>query len=647
MASVEKDTSEVEKYKSDFESFFANTEGSRAASKLTRDFYDQKQWTTEELKILQDRNQVPVQFDYIAEQIDWLTGMQIDSLQDPKAFPRNQDDEGAAQAVTDALRYVSDNTNLQDKCSDSFEEYLLEGVCASIIEVSENSKGEFIIDVNRIPWDRLYYDTHSRNNDFSDIRWAGQSIWMDVAEAQELYPEKSVEIEEVAMSNNLTAGEHDDRGGDKGFSWADKKNKRIRICQHYFLEKDVWHMVHFSGELILFDKVEVGLKDAEGEPAMPIKIRSAYVDRENNRYGYGSKLVDPQREINARRSKGLFLLSSKQIILEEGAVTDPSSLKRELKKPDGVAIVNPGALTNGQMEILPSGDMASGQMAMYQDAVNKMDRFGANASMQGDVDSMSGVALGMAQAGGSIQLRRLMNGFKAYKLEIYRGMWGAIKQHWDAEKWVRVTDSEDNLKWVGLNQNVTLQKHLEELTEDGDAEAQDTLQRLQQAEDPRLGNVIEIRNQVAQLDIDVILDENVDTINAQQQQFVALTELARVQPDQVPFEVMLELSAIDNKRQIKDMLKGDKQQARAQAEFAQLQQQLQDALQQLEMAGIEADNANTVADTQLKVAKAQEANASAQKDVEDTRLVGAKANQVELENRLLVNAPDITPQVFT
>jgi hypothetical protein len=60
------------------------------------------------------------------------------------------------------------------------------------------------------------------------------------------------------------------------------------------------------------------------------------------RYGYTERFIDPQGEINHRRSKGLYMLSSAQVLAEQGAVKDKDAILRELRKAQGYIEFGPG-----------------------------------------------------------------------------------------------------------------------------------------------------------------------------------------------------------------------------------------------------------------------------------------------------------------
>jgi hypothetical protein len=103
---------DVSKFDRQFRSFLTATQEARNNAERDRDFVDLKQWTTEEKATLVVRGQAPVVFDYVRAQTDYFIGMERDSRQDPKAFPRTQEHEDAADACTDAIRYVADKNDL-------------------------------------------------------------------------------------------------------------------------------------------------------------------------------------------------------------------------------------------------------------------------------------------------------------------------------------------------------------------------------------------------------------------------------------------------------------------------------------------------------------------------------------------------------
>lgn len=226
-----------------------------------------------------------------------------------------------------------------------------------------------------------------------------------------------------------------------------------------------------------------------------------------------------------------------------------------------------------------------------------------------------------------MQSARLKDLHKDWKVRIYKQIWLRIRQFWDAPMWVRVTDDENNLKWVGLNQPVTVGMEMLEAAKAGDQQAAEMLRAAIAENDPRLMQRIQgpgsVRNPVATMGVDIIIDESPDTMNVQEDQFRTLAELAKVYgPQAVPFTALIEMSAMPQKRRVLEMLKpqGDPMAAQLQAMQGQLvQMQAQAAL--------------------------QESQAKAAKTMADARQSAAKAEQIEMETQLVRSLPDLTPNV--
>ena len=163
----------VEQLRTQFEEFEDSTNEARALSEKARDYRDLKQWTGEQLEELKRRKQAPLVIPKIPAKVDFLVGLERQQRSDPRAFPRTQDHEQAADAVTDALRYVADNTEFDQVASEVFEQGLIvEGYAGAIIE-PVMKRGQVEIEVNFIPFDRCYYDPYSRKRDFSDASYLG------------------------------------------------------------------------------------------------------------------------------------------------------------------------------------------------------------------------------------------------------------------------------------------------------------------------------------------------------------------------------------------------------------------------------------------------------------------------------------------
>jgi hypothetical protein len=542
-------------YVREFETSEEATQDSRKLAERDRDYYDEKQWTAEEKSALEKRGQPAVTYNRIKRKVNALLGLEKSTRKDPKAFPRNPDDEAAAQAATDAIRYVCEDSRWDDKRSLAAKELAVEGTCAVMVGV-RRGKGGIDPDIRRISWDRFYYDAHACEFDFTDASYMGVVIWMDMDKALARWPDAK-DVLETTMASYSTAETYDDKP--KWQMWADYKRKRVRICEHYCLGTDGWTFSLFTKAGFIVEPQPSPYLGDDGEPECPIKAVSLYIDRDNNRYGEVRTMIGPQDDFNKRRSKSLHLISQRQVRISQNVQMDAREVRKELSRPDGVFVGD-----KDDVEVLPTNDMAAANLQLMQLAGQEMELLGPNAALQGKADQgMSGRAILAQQQGGMNEAATYLDCIRVLSLAVYRSVWSRIQQHWTGERWVRVTDNEQNLRFVGLNQAKTALQMMAEkmgITKEtlpqAMQEAPQMVQQLQAfAADPRSQQVVAVENNVAELDVDIVVDEGIDTPTVEAEQFDTLLKMVGTGAIPIPPDVLIEASSLRNKDRLLEMLK--------------------------------------------------------------------------------------------
>jgi len=543
-----------------------NTLHSRSMSEKSRDYYDSIQWTPEEVSKLKKQKQSATVINRIKPKMDGLMGMERVNKTTAKAFPRTPKHQGAATAASEAIRFVLQDNMYADCRSSSWDNLIIEGTCGAEILVKKSGvKGDdFKIVIRNLMWDRLVYDSFSRRKDFSDARFLGQVVWMDYDEALAMYPGT-----EDILEN--TIGGNSDTWDDKP-RWADGTRRRVKIVELYYRQDGEVHYACFTrGGFLKAPKVSPYVNE-EGETEWPYEFASVFVTRECERYGAVLQLLDIQDEINKRRSKALHLMSVRQVRWERGAVEDINKARQELAKPDGVIETTPGM----EFEILKTGDMATAQFNLLTEAKQEIDAVSYSAAAAGkETRSMSGVALRSREMASQTELAPMFDVLKNYDVRIYRKVWNRIKQYWKAEKWIRVTDDENNLKFVGLNKPMTAGEQLMQKAQAAVQAGQmppEQLQQLQQriAQDPSMQQIVGTENDIAELDMDIIIDDAPDAITTQAEDFAVLGEMVK-SGFQMPAEAVIEASPLASKDKILKMMREQRQQAVP----PQVQQQMQ------------------------------------------------------------------------
>lgn len=594
-----------------FEASEEATRDARQKAERDRDYYDGKQWTSDDIAVLERRKQPVVTYNRIQRKIDFLSGLERQQRKDPKAFPRTPKDEEAADAATDAIRFACDDEQWDDKRSAAWDNILIEGTCAVMVGVKQG-RGGYDPAIIPIPWDRFFYDHASSRIDFADARYMGIVTWYDYDAALRKWPNAKDALE-GSLAQDRDTETYDDKPKDK--VWGDAKRRRVRVIEMFHLEGQ-WMRCVFTFGGYLEEPSASPYLDEDGQPENPIKARSLYIDRDNNRYGAVRVLISPQDEVNMRRSKGLHLITMRQVRASRAVSEDTETIRREMAKPDGIIMAE-----DGEFEILPSNDMAAANFQLLQEAKNEIDLLGANAALSGkNENDMSGRAILAQQQGGMVEVARMFDRLRSLSIEVYRSIWNRIRQVWTEERWVRITDDERNLRFVGLNQKVTVSMLAEEVAKgdpaaiqkaaqivgmpimqafmQGDPQAQTALGLFVQQNGQQ---VIETRNAVNELDVDIVIDEGMDTPTVQAEQFDAIVKMLPAMGPLAQSPQMLaavvEASSLRNKDKILEMLE--------QSQAAPPPDPMMEQMKQLQVAGAAAQVENTQADTAKKLADAQ------------------------------------------
>jgi hypothetical protein len=547
----------------DYKKMFADARDlladNRKEQQIDDDYYHGYQLTPEERRVLQKRKQPDTVFNRYRKSINGTLGVLQGGETDPRAYGRNPGvDEDAADVVSKTLRFVADLNDFHELRLRCAYDYLVPGTCAALVEVGEDNRPK----LTQIRWEEFFHDPRSRMWDFSDARYMGIAKWMYADDLTRMYPDKAKEIEDTLGSTGpITIDDtFGDRPRDSLSNWVDARKRRLMVVEIYHREGQGWLRCVFHAGGILEASPSPYL-DQKKQPECAIVAQSCYVDRENNRMGVGRDLRTPQDEFNKRRSKLLHETSNRQMqampndMGQLALATDADTVRLEAARPDG--IIPPGWMP------VQRADIFTGQVNLLQMAEAELDRQGPNpAILARSASSASGRSKQVDQQAGLTEDAVVYKGIHAWEMRMYRAMWNRCRQYWTAPDYIRVTDDLKSPQFIGINQPRT-GTQIGRNPETGMPEIQQV--------------VLGYENQLAELDVDIVLDVVPDTAALADEQFQALTELAKMYgPQEVPFDDLLEVSSIPNKRELIEKRKARAEQASQQGGQGQ-QMQLQAA----------------------------------------------------------------------
>lgn len=560
-----------------FRAFETNKSKELEEARVARQYYHDKQWTDGEIERLRQRGQQATVRNRIKRKVDFLVGVEQRLRRDPKAYPRTPQHENDADTATAALRYVCDDNLWPSVSSEAMHKGLVSGIGAVFIGI-EGQDPKLI----EVPEDRFFYDPRSIKPDFSDARYMGLHLWFDTDEAKERWPDRAELIEQMMDA---------DGGGtttsiveqDRDQQWGDFENRRIRVVEFWEKRPKGWYFCFFTGNVELESGVSPYL-DENGRPDCPYEAWSPWIDEKGTRYGIVRTLKSIQDEVNYSASKMLHRISVRQMFYKDGAVEDVDDFSKQMARPDGKLKIAPHA--EWGKDVGPVDDMKAlqGEAERHQLAVQEMENYGPNPGLVGQgqgVDGASGRALLAQRDSGMTEMQPIFERQREWKLRCYRKMWARVRQAWNAERFIRVTDDSNAIQFVPINSYQM---------------------------DPMSGQ-IQAQNVVAEIDVDISLDEGPDTITMNEELMDQFTKLGEAAMSPLGM-IVLELSNTPKKDQLKKMIEEGMQAMQPGPDPALAMKA------DIEKAKIDADAARFQAEQEAKVADAQREDAKAAREAE-------------------------------
>mgnify|MGYP006921334459 CR=1 FL=1 len=567
----------LEKSKKAYLDYLGNKTNEIEEQKEARRYYHGAHWTEKQLKVLKARRQPPSTRNRINRKIDGTIGLIERLRQDPKAYPRTPKQDQGAELATAVLRYVLDEQDWKSISPEVGRDAAIDGIGGIQIEIEAGDHGDPEVGLAIVEPDSFFYDPRSYKPDFSDARYMGEGKWLDVDTACDMFPDQADAIKAGCGGADSDLTSNPDRE-QKWFSF-DGTKRLVRMVDIWYQHKGVWCWMMFTGSIVLMEG-ESYLVDEKNKTICKYIMFSCNVDHDGDRYGFVRNMKSTQDSFNYKHSKLNHILASKRLILSAGAVTDIEKTRQEYARADGVVVINAKDVNEGMKADDQSFDFA-GWSKLLEDDKQELDNFGPNQALIGDIQNQSGRAIQLLQQAGMAELGPYILGYRGWKLRVYRAVLPIVQKYWTAERFIRVTDNEGLAQFIQINGT---------------------------GKDPQTGYPTMV-NALGSLDVDIILDEGPDTVNAQADVYETLSQVlpaiaGMLTPPQAQaaVKVLLDTSALPSsaKKEFRD------------ASQAQQPDPLQQRAAAAEVAGKEADVIETRSKAMLNMASAQEKGAPRQ-----------------------------------
>lgn len=398
-----------------FEDLVDHYEKSHAESHRASRFYHntdcEGQWEREDLDYLRKNQRLALTFNVLRTKIETFLGMYADAQRVPVVSATGSDTL-AAEVIDAVKEEVLKDANYQSLAARMLKSGTIDGECSLQIEVLPSNDGPEWVKVvlHRLLSYEVMWDKASVEPDRSDARHVFCYRWLDEAEFTVEYPEHAEEFHALKGAptegddNSYRFGEFDTahsshstfdyRSDTNSRYYYDRRENKIRVIRYEYrrMEKIKFAINLETGEKFKIENdkmrkrvdtaiaigVPMQIVEATEEPTrvcefigstllaefdeagpfegFSIVPYSFEVDEETGTpYGLARNLFDPQMEFNKARTLDLELTAQATTpgtIAEVDAIPDRTNYEMERRRPNGIALVAKGALSDGSPKVI-------------------------------------------------------------------------------------------------------------------------------------------------------------------------------------------------------------------------------------------------------------------------------------------------------
>lgn len=477
----------------------------QSASRLERmeahEYYDGEQWTQEDKDEIEERGQDPMIFNLCKPTVDWIVGTEKRTRVDHRVLPRTQDDAKGAEVKTKLLKYIADVNKSVFERSTAFHDTTISGLGWIETGIEEDSENNEPLFYRYEDWRNVWYDPLSVRRDLSDARFLFRTRYTDYDIACMTFPDRAGVVRASMINSGNQYYDEDDlieedridleaeimgaEGGEYGHAYNLRNRVKLVECWYRNPEKvkiirgeglgtlngaifepevpsmvelinlgyaelqdairlRIWHMV-FTGNYVL--QHEISPYAHNRFPLTP--IWGYRRKKDNSPYGIVENIKDPQYDLNKRRIKSLYLLSTNKIIADDDVTEDWDELYDEAQRPDGILKKKPGR----DLDLVNNVQMGEEHVMLANEDRRIIESAGGVTDENRGVETnaQSGKAIRARQEQGHVTTAELFDNLR-YAIQLL----GEIElllteQYYTEEKTIRIVSDKGRIDWAEIN----------------------------------------------------------------------------------------------------------------------------------------------------------------------------------------------------
>lgn len=447
-----------------------------------RDFYDGDQWDPQDKQQLADEGRPALTINLVRPQIDLASGIQRQEKIDLKFIGRTKDDAPVAEAMTKVVKYVCDRNDFEMRQGDVFLDGVITGRGWFVVEM--HYRDDFLngeIAIRQEPPEDVIIP-RGVERDLSDCPWLLRIKRIPLAAARRLWPKHKDDFK--ILSEIAEAQRDNEPGGDygKGSDAVPAGASDVSPYGHDAVEVIEAFWEDYEPVLLLIDEIRgtvevvkderrareaarmietirlvertrrvircariTGSTVLEGPITMPdgrypLVPFFCFRGRKGD-YGIVKNAIDPQQEVNKRRSQALHIINTSA---NSGWITDDPELLEQLtefgSRPGMGALKKAGTTYE---RILPT-PMPAAVMQMEQQSRDDIKAItGINSDLLGIREAtQSGVAIDLRMRQGLTVIAAIFDNYRLALREVARRVAARIVAYMPEDEIARILGEE-------------------------------------------------------------------------------------------------------------------------------------------------------------------------------------------------------------
>lgn len=474
----------------------------RRESDRAADYYDDNQIDAELAEQLKAKGMGPLITNLIKPTVNAVLGQEAKTRTDWRVVADAEEQQELAEALSAKLMEAERESRADRACSDAYAGQIKSGL-HWVNVARESDPFRYKYRVEAVHRREIYWDWNARRPDLSDARYLIRQRTYNVDVLVKYMPEHESLIraagggwpaqymelakEDVSLMHSF---EQEQRIGMSEWSWRDPMRNQVNLYE-------VWYKEAVRGKVIDLPDgrtVEVDLNNPVHQLAIVQGVAKPYEvvyfktrvslwcgPHKLEDYSYGTKnypyipfigyredltgvpygiirsMIPLQDEVNARRRKLLWLLSSKRVFADSDALDERfnsfTDLVNEVARPDAVVVMNPDRKNTNGVTIDDQAGLAAQQFDVMQEAKSGIQEVAGvfNAQLGRDSSASSGTAINSLVEQGNIALAEINDNYRFARMCVGEALLELILADMEGQEITVRTDGIGAQKVIKLN----------------------------------------------------------------------------------------------------------------------------------------------------------------------------------------------------